>query len=273
MAEAARALAEQRQNAAEQEQDQLEEDAEEARQELIQVQAQQVFLGLVTEAGTADPTLVTASYNENASVTTAPPVTFSSTTGRAANPWFVTTFTNRTASNVDRLAMYTDVERLPDVPFKDSDYNDGTTDNLVVDQAGDLVSNGMVVDAEGDVINRLRVTGTQDDTASSSFPRTTVTPKSFDVVHRGMTSTEFDEVRVNLLQDFDMDNDIDAADRNTQEFRDALETAGITRSQFNQYIRDDGVFRDTDRHPFRYSVEIGGEPGRCRRHVSLRRRQ
>ena len=261
LARAATALAEQQGRDAEAEQDRLEQENEEARQELIQVQAQQVFLGLVTEAGTAAPTLVTASYNENASVATAPPVTFSSTTGRAARPWFVTSFSNRTASNVDRLDVYTDVERLPDIPFKDSDYNDGTTDNLVVDQAGDPVSNGMVVDAEGDVINRLRVTGTQDDTASSSFPRTTVTPKSFNLFHRGMTSTEFEGVRGDLLRDFDMDNDTDAADRNTQGFRDALETAGITRSQFNQYIRGDGVFRDTDRHPFRYSVEFGGSLG------------
>ena len=252
---------EQRRQQAEAEQDRLEQVAEDARQELIQVQAQQVFLGLVTEAGTTDPTRVTASYNENASVTTAPSVTFSSTTGRAANPWFVTSFSNRTASNVDRLDVYTDVERLPDIPFKDSDYNDSTTDNVVVDQAGELVSNGMVVDAEGDVINRLRVTGTRDDTASSSFPRTTVTPKSFNLVHRGMNSMEFNDALDDEFSTVPGASDgFGSSERNTPEFRAALVAAGITSSQFSQYSAGRG-FRDEVRHPFRYSVEERGSLG------------
>ena len=266
LAEAARALAEQQGRDAEEEQDRLEEDIEDARQELIQVQAQDVFngLGAAEEVLADDPTEVRASYNENASVTTNPDITFSSTTGRAARPWFVTSFSNRTATNVDRLDLYTDVERLPDVPFKDSDYNSGTDDNRVEDSAGMEVSGGMVVDGEGDVVNRLGVSQlgvsrTQTDTASSSFPTTTVRPKSFNVVHRGMSEDDFTGV---VEDSFDLNGDTvtDSADLGEEGLQAALENAGITRQQLVNYINDRG-FRDEDRHPYRYSVEFRGTLG------------
>ena len=168
--------------------------------------------------------VVRASYNENVSVTTDPPVTFSSTTGRAARPWFVTSFSNRTATNVDRLDVYTDVERLPDVPFKDSEYNDGTADNPVVNRDGTSADgqDATVVDGEGDVVNVLGVSGTQDDTASSSFPSTTTRPKSFDVAHRGMNIRRIQYACPRYVprngssnNDGDMDG-FSSSDRNTQ---------------------------------------------------------
>ena len=248
LAEAARALAEQRQNAAEQQQVLLEDDAEEVRQELIQVQAQDVFNGLplmeANQAGTGDPT-VTASYNENAGVDTAPDVTFGSKTGRSARPWFVTSFSNRTSTVVDRLDVYTDVERLPDVPFKDSTYN----------------SDSSVVNAQGEVFGVVLIGTLREDTASSSFPTRTGREARFDVVHRGMTSGDFMMARTAIEIDHDgIGGDFTAADRNTPEFRAALEAAGITRSQYNQYVRDTG-FRDEDRHPYRYSAERSGTLG------------
>ena len=139
------------------------------------------------------------------------------------------------------MDVYSDAGAPARIDFKDSPYN----------------ANDAVVDEQGDVFGSVPITGNQVHTAASAFPRTSGVPVGKDLVHRGMTSTQFDEVRPDLVMDFDGDNDMDAADRNTQAFRDALETAGITRSQFNQYINDRG-FRDTDRYPFRYTYTTSG---------------
>ena len=244
LAQQATTAEEQRRQQAEAEQDRLEQVAEDARQEATQAQSQQVFVGMFTEAGTADPT-VRASYNENASVTTTPAVTFSGKTGRAARPWYVTSFSNRTTTHVNRLQAYSDVENLPDVPFKDSTYN----------------SENSVVNPQGEVVGHVEIAaGLRQDAASSSFPRRTGSEESFDVFSRGMTSTEFSSERSTIEADQTEDGNFDADDRNTQGFRDALKTAGITRSQYNQYVN--GMrWRDTDRHPYRYSAERSGTLG------------
>ena len=67
------------------------------------------------------------------------------------------------------VEVYSDVETLPPVPFKDSEYN--PNDNSVVDAEGDVVVTGGV---QMGVDNR-------NDVASGSFDRTSAPPKSFDM--------------------------------------------------------------------------------------------
>ena len=65
------------------------------------------------------------------------------------------------------------------------------------------------------------------------------------------------------------DNGFDS-ERNTPEFRDALENAGITSSQFSQYINE-RVFA-TRIVTLTGTAPKRRDPGRGKRHVSLRRR-
>ena len=172
---------ERRRQEAETEQDRLEQVAEDAQQQVDQASARPVLVGLggldadmASTIGTDDPN-VTPRYRAAASVTGTIGVTFVNPTTGSQGRWFRTSFSNRGASFVDRADVYSDVDGPTSVRFKDSDYNDGTSDNTVVGKLGRELVGDTVVNAEGDVVNWLGVMGRQDDTASSAFPRTSAT--------------------------------------------------------------------------------------------------
>ena len=87
LAQAATATAEQQSRDAEEEQVRLEQVAEDARQELIQVQAQQVFLDWSLRAGNRSDAVIRATHENASGMMTVTPVTFSEHHGLAANPW------------------------------------------------------------------------------------------------------------------------------------------------------------------------------------------
>ena len=228
-------------------------EAEEAQQQVDQASARTVLIGLggldaanATTVGGADDPVVTPSYRAAASVTGTDTsgVTFVNSTTGSQGRWFRTSFSHRGELYVDRMDVYTDVDAATSIPFKDSRYN---------------VDNG-IVDAEGEIVARLPITGVRDDVAASGFPRSSGPPRSYDLTSRGMTMAEFATQQSGLETDRDGDGDFDSADRNTQEFRDALAALGITSSQYNQYVNDRG-FRDTDLYPQQWNAVVSGTLG------------
>ena len=254
LALAATTAEERRRQAAEAEQDRLEQVAEDAQQQVDQASSRTVLLGLgglnaemASTIGTDDPD-VTPRYRAAASVTGTTGVTFVNPTTGSQGRWFRTSFSNRGESFVDRMDVYTDVDAATSVPFKDSRYN--------VDNA--------IVNAEGEITNRLGITGARDDVAGTGFPRSSGPVMSYDLDSRGMTMTEFTDVQSSLeSMDYDgQDDGFTPADRNTQAFRDALEALGITVSQYNQYVSNNGRgFRNTDLYLEQWNAVVSGNLG------------
>ena len=192
-ARAATTAEEQRRQQAEAEQDRLAQVAEDAQQQVDQASARTVLVGLggldeeMASIISAPDLAVTPSYRAAAGVRGTPNVTFDksrATTGSQGR-WLRTSYSNRGASSVDRMDVYSDVDASTSIPFKDSDYNDGSSDNSVVGKFDAALVGTTVVNAEGDVVNWLGVMDTQDDTASSAFPRTSATGvKSFSLIDR-----------------------------------------------------------------------------------------
>ena len=238
------------------EQERLAQEAEDAQQLANQAAARTVLLGLggldadmASIISDTDPN-VTPRYRAAASVTGTTGVTFVNPTTGSQGRWFRTSFSNRGASNVDRMDVYTDVDAATSVPFKDSEYNVGN----------------LIVDAEGEIVDRYDLgsdTGqSRDDVAGSGFPSSSSGPRSYDLDSRGMTMGEFEAVQSDLEVTRDDDDDFDSADRNTQAFRDALEDLGITVSQYNQYAGTNGRgFRDTDLYPEQWNAVVSGTLG------------
>ena len=203
-ARAATTAEEQRRQQAEAEQDRLAQVAEDAQQQVDQASARTVLVGLggldeeMASIISAPDLAVTPSYRAAAGVRGTPNVTFDksrATTGSQGR-WLRTSYSNRGASSVDRMDVYSDVDASTSVPFKDSDYNDGSSDNSVVGKFDAALVGTTVVNAEGDVVNWLGVMDTQDDTASSAFPRTSATGvKSFSLIDRGrLTQMGYDDL-------------------------------------------------------------------------------
>ncbi len=169
----ARERAEQQSQTAEQqrqreqaEREQLEQEAEEARQAANAAAARRALAGSRTTGDTA--TLAGTPRYGMAAIVTVPSGT-SATTSSQTGRWRSTSLTGRTATTVDTVEVFTDIEAPDRVDFKDSTYNSGDS----------------VVNTEGDVIGEVAIAGSRDDTAASSFPSTSGRPKSFDYVDRG----------------------------------------------------------------------------------------
>ena len=245
LAEAARALAEQQGRDAEADREQAEQDRDDAQQQVIRADSRLVRDGLLTEI-TGATVMVVPRYNASATVTTtSPSVSFLNPTTSSLSGWYKTAFVKSAQAERNRLEVYSDVERLPDIPFKDSRYN----------------LNNAIVNAEGEVFARYDIMGARPDVAGSGFPRTSGGPRSYDLDSRGMTASEFMDLNRDLLTAHDEDNNlvIDSSERD-QAFRDDLEDADITLSQYSQYINERG-FRDTDRYPEQYNAEVSGTLG------------
>ena len=268
LAEAARALAEQQGRDAEADRDRSDQEAEDARQEANRAGARDAIRGLggldatAAPAGTVSDTAgVMASYRAAADVTTAPLVTFASTTTGSDGRWFRTSLSNHDRANIDRLDVYSDVERLPNVPFKDSIYNSDETENFVDNM--DQVTTSVVVNTEEEVVNWVDIDGNRDDAASSAFPRTSGGPVSRTRVDRGITKAEFDAQvadGANGITDTNMNSRIDV-DELPDDTASILSTLGITQQELLQYVRRSRSFRNTDRYPLRWNYEARGTLG------------
>lgn len=158
--------AEERARLAEEARQQAEMEAEEARQAANRAEARRALAGSRTTGSTAT-LAVTPRYNMAATVTV--PTGTSATTSSQTGRWRNTSLTGRTATTVDTVEVYADVEAPDPVDFKDSTYN----------------SDNSVVNTEGDVIGEVAIAGSRSDTAASLFPSTSGPPKSFNYVDRG----------------------------------------------------------------------------------------
>ena len=242
----------QRRRDAEAEQDRLAEEAKEAQQRLDQAAAREVLQGLGgLDAADDEPNLITATlsvtphYRAAAGVSGPTDVTFVNPTTGSEGRWFRTEFSHTGGQFVDRMHVYSDAEAPDRVDFKDSTYRLDSNSNPIVDGQGNVVGAYTVQEADG------------EHTASSAFPRTSSPPERARLVHRGMNMAEFESARGAIETDHDENNDgFTPADRNTQGFRDALEAAGITTGQYNQYVR--GMYRNEAIYPFRYTFSAGG---------------
>ena len=240
---------EQQRLAAEQEEERLREEATKLRQEAIQAEAQDVLAGLLkftdvtpVVIGSEDPE-ITPSYRAAAGISNADDITFVTPTFSQQGRWGKTSASNIASDQVDQLDVYSDIEAPKSVAFKDSSYN---SSNSVIDAAGDVVGAHTIVAANGIY------------TASSAFPRTSGPPTSYDLVDRGMNSTQFATLNTTLLTDHDDDTSgvIESGERD-QAFLDALDADGITLNQYSQYANDTG-FRDEAIYPFRYTYTTTG---------------
>ena len=192
LAQQATTAEERRRQEAEAEKDRLEQVAEDAQQQVDQASARTVLLGLggldeeMASIIPAPDLAVTPSYRAAAGVRGTPNVTFDksrATTGSQGR-WLRTSYSNRGASSVDRMDVYSDVDASTSVPFKDSAYNNDDNENFV--NGEDSTTSDPVVNLEGKVVNWVDIMGTRDDTASSAFPRTSGS-KSFTQTNRGPT--------------------------------------------------------------------------------------
>ena len=223
-----------RRQQAEAEQDRLAQVAEDAEQLANQGAAREVLRGLggLAEANPsiitppldneANNPAVTPRYRAAAGVSGTPGVTFVNPTTGSQGRWFRTAFSNTGGQFVDRMDVYSDAEAPARIDFKDSTYNSG---NNIVNVQGDVIGAHTIVADDG------------VHTAASAFPRTSTVPDRKTLVHRGMNSSEFEDALTDQFSDLDGgDGVFDSSERNTQAFRDALVAAGITSSQFSQYI-------------------------------------
>ena len=146
-------------------------------------------------------------------------------------------------------------------PFRTSPLNEedvgsppGTTTDVVIDGAGDVVGWVNIMNADGGVDNHSRIA------ASGSFPRDIGLPKPFTLVDRGITETQYDALDTN--GDGTLDEIAAASDGTVTDAELAGVVVdgvtGITRQQYNQYRADRG-FRDTDDFPQRYAYTTSGQ--------------
>ena len=240
---------EQRRRQAEEAREQAEMERDKAVQQATRADSRLVRDGLltgITSGGSDGTVMVTPRYNASAMVTTAnPSVSFLNPTTGSLSGWYQTAFVKSEQAESNRLEVYSNVEATKSIPFKDSQYNE---DNEIVN-------------TEGEIIMRLGITGARDDVAGSGFPRSSGPPRSYDLRSRGMIASEFTTLNSQLLSDHDGNSDqvIDSSERD-QAFRDALEAAGITQSQYSSYVSDRG-FRDTAHYPGQWNAEVSGNLG------------
>ena len=276
LAQQATAIAEQQSRDSDAALDEAEQDTEDALQEANRAGARDAIRGLggldaapAAPAGTVSDTGgatagVMASYRAAADVTTNPLVTFASTTTGSDGRWFRTSLSNHDRTNIDRLDVYSDVERLPDVAFKDSIYNSDVTADFVDDLG--VTTTSAVVDMEGKVVNWVDILGRRDDAASSAFPRMSglVRPTRVD---RGITKADFEAVVAIGMHGIIDDNenmrvDVDDLPEDTSsDFTTILNSLGITQQELLQYVRRSRSFRNVESYPLRWHYEARGTLG------------
>ena len=136
-----------------------EEEADEAQQQVLRANARDVLAGLTVVIDNASVTGVKPRLNANATLTTTPGFTLGNPAGSRHGSWYRTSFSARDVSYSDRLDVYSNVESLPNIPFKDSQYN----------------TNG-VLNADDDVVGGYPIPSTvQTETTASSFPTRSTT--------------------------------------------------------------------------------------------------
>ena len=156
--------------------------------------------------------------------------------------------------------MYTDVDGPTTVPFKDSAYNNDNDQNEKF-VTGTVQPASAVVNMEGMVVNWVVIMGRRDDTASSSFPRTSaVGVKTINPTDRGITQADFDTSVTNPLDDTNTNGRIDV-DELPEDTANILSTLGITQQELLQYVRRSRSFRNIERYPLRWNYEAGGSLG------------
>ena len=206
---------------AEAEQERLENEAEARRRADAAADTRRVIVGL-NEGSTLTLGVGTIKYGAPAPVTS-PTGPFTTTTSRSGQ-WSKTALTASTGDMRHMVEIYSDVEAPTSVPFKDSTYN-ANNGSPVIDNEGDFANwYDLVVTANDGPL--------RDDTRSSSFDRESSTPKSFDLVDRGLYTS--------------------AAERQ----------AAI--DECNQGVpcpAEDERVRDPERYPERYSVDESGTLG------------
>ena len=184
-------------------------------------------------------------HGEPAPVTT-PPGPFATTTGRSGR-WSTTTHTALREATRHTVEIYSDVEAPARSAFRTSPLNTadvggptGVTTNAVIDGTNMVRGWVEIMNASGGDDNHSRIA------ASGSFPRDIGDPVPFTLVDRGLTESAYDNL--NLMDDGS------AADAD-------LESAGITRQQYNRYRAGTG-FRNapnTPHFPERYAYTTGGQ--------------
>ena len=245
-AEEAAQEAEEERLAAEAEASRLEAEAEERRKADALERARTAIAGHTATTGPLAALVVDTDaieYGEPAPVTT-PPGPFTTTSGRSGS-WSTTSLTANQEPTRDMVQIYTDVEPDTSEPFRTSPLNTedvgptGTT--TVIDGTGDVIGWVEIMNAAGGDDNHSRIA------ASGSFPREIGNPKPFSLVDRFHSQDEFNA----LTWDDDSDGVLD------QDEEDILDTAGVTRQKFLQYIAGNG-FRNTSVFPERYAYTTSG---------------
>ena len=138
--------AEAAQREAENERERLENEAAETERKLAQTHAKFAFDGMVTDANSAGAVSVTPQYRALARVTTTPAVAFRNSNTSTSRRWFISSFSNSSATHDDELVVFSDVnapgrQAIRDFPAYETDFDsDGTIDadgiSITTDRGG-----------------------------------------------------------------------------------------------------------------------------------------
>lgn len=261
------ATAQAAQQTAEQQREQAETERAELEQLANQGSAKLAFDGDYTILPTGAGNLINAGvqprYNAPA-VVSSPPVSLTNSSTSSLGRWLRTTITHRGGQTDDHIEIYSDVEASKSVPFKDSRYNVGDA----------------VYDAQGKFVAPVGITGTQDDTASGSFPRQDVGLKSYTLDDKGLyytlDSSDDSTIPANhyrLYADADYTAGTPSGQVTGVETVTVDGLTGSTIAQVNAWIaserpavcdstcRKQYLIRDEKRYPRRYVHEFGGTLG------------
>ena len=235
-AERLRQAAEAQRQQAEADRQRLEDEAEERRKADAAERARTAIAGSRAIGDSATLVADTPEYGAPAVVTT-PPGPFTRTTGRSGR-WSTTSLTANAEPTRDTIQIYSDVEAPTRSPFATSDYKSDNDENSdVIDTTGRVVGHVDIDNATSQTqLGHSRVA------TSGSFPTDIGPAEPFRLVDRGLNESEYTGLN---LPDDGMATDTE------------LETARITRQQYNQYRAERG-FRDTDRFPRRYAYTTSG---------------
>ena len=215
-------------------------DEAEAAQQVIDTERARVAISGARTLGTA-PTVGPIIHGEPAPLTNPLPP-FTTTTGSSGN-WATTLHTDSREATRHTVEIYTDVEAPKRESFRTSRHNTGggvtssVTPAVVIDGTSMVVGWVNIANGDDPLTQHSRLA------TSGSFPREIGNPVPFNLVDRGLTETAY--TALNL--------EADGSSTDTE-----LETANITRAQYNQYRAGSG-FRDMDDFPQRYAYTTSGQ--------------
>ena len=173
---------------------------------------------------------------------------FSTSPGRSGR-WSTTSLTAHAEPTRDMIEIYSDVEAPKRSAFSTSPLNTGTDVGgpgdtpppAVIDGTEKVVGWVNIMNADGDDDGHSRIA------AAGAFPRVIGDPEPFKLVDKGHSQGEFDGLNWD-------DNNNSALDENEE---DILETEGVTRQRFLQYIAGNGFRKESD-FPERYAYTTSG---------------